>query len=200
MSMTEIESAENMTRVDNLLRLHEQLTSGDIGAKSERDEILRSAVVFLHSTIEELVRNLFIEKLPSRGQAILDEIPFSIHISSHRAKGILLGELLEKYSGKFLENIVHESIGAYVDTMNLNDTTQLSVQLQKAGIDISEISCEFHSITELMKRRHQIVHQMDRSNALDPDKSPISEIESSQVIGWRRSVDKLVQHCIANSN
>lgn len=196
MRMTKIESDENLARVDNLINLHARLADQHIGSSAERDDILRSAVVFLHSTIEELVRNLFIERLPNQERAILDEIPFSVHASSHRAKGIMLGELAREYNGIFIENIVLDSINSYVNSMNLNDTTQLSVQLKKVGIDISKISSEFQSINGLMKRRHQIVHQMDRSNSLDPDTYPISEIHESLVVSWRNSVQRLLKSCL----
>lgn len=195
MSMSKMESTENLSRVDNLIKLYETLLHSNIASENERSEILRSVVVFLHSTIEELVRNLFIERLPNQSREVLDEIPFSIHTSSHRAKGILLGELIKSYNGRFIENILLESINSYVDAMNVNNTTQLSIQLSKVGINISDVSAEFASIDALMARRHQIVHQMDRSDPLDPHSSPISEIGLSEVSMWRNSVSNLVIYC-----
>ena len=90
MKMSQLEFNENLKRVDNIISLHKKIAEMSIGAKEERDDILRSIVVFLHSTIEELVRNLFIERLPSMECKTLDDIPFSAHQSSHRKKGILL--------------------------------------------------------------------------------------------------------------
>lgn len=197
MPMSQTESEENISRVENLIQLYEKLFTNNIGNESEQNDILRSAVVFLHSTIEELVRNLFIEKMPKQDRKTLDEIPFSIHITSHRSKGILLGELAHEYRGHFLDNIVLDSINAYVNSMNLNDITQLVCQLEKVKIDISGIKEIYPNLNSLMKRRHQIVHQMDRSNSLDPDTAPINSISVDEVKAWRKSTKKLIDHCLS---
>lgn len=196
MKMSQLEFNENLKRVDNIISLHRKIAEMSIGAKEERDDILRSIVVFLHSTIEELVRNLFIERLPSMECKTLDDIPFSAHQSSHRAKGILLGELLNEYKGKLTENIVLDSINSYVDVMNLNDTTQLVSQLEKVKIDIRPLSYIFDDLNSLMQRRHQIVHQMDRKDVLDPDRTQISEIDGNVVINWRNKVNELALFCL----
>ena len=197
MPMSQTESEENISRVENLIQLYEKLFTNKIGNESEQNDILRSAVVFLHSTVEELVRNLFIEKMPKQDRKTLDEIPFSVHIASHRSKGILLGELAHEYRGQFLDNIVLDSINAYVNSMNLNDITQLVYQLEKVKIDISGIKEIYPNLNSLMKRRHQIVHQMDRSNSLDPDTAPINSISVGEVKAWQVSTRKLIDHCLS---
>ncbi len=191
--MAEIESRENVARVDNLIENFKELDSHNLGEPAHRNDLLRACVVFLHSTIEELVRNLFVEKLPSLPRNVLDEIPFSIHRSSDRPKGIMLGELLHEYRGVFLENIALDSINSYVKVMNINDTVQLATQLKKVQIDKVPLEPTFPDIDGLMKRRHQIVHQMDRSNALDPDTAPVTDITLSQVETWRHSTVRLIE-------
>lgn len=191
--MADIESRENVERVDNLIENFKELDSRNLGEPGNRSDLLRACVVFLHSTIEELIRNLFVERMPSLPRNVLDEIPFSVHKSSNRSTGIKLGELLEEYRGRFLENIALDSINAYVDVLNINDTDRLATLLKKVQIDTVPLELVFPDINELMKRRHQIVHQMDRTNALDPDTGMVTDITLTQVIKWRDSTARLIQ-------
>ena len=80
--------------------------------------------------------------------------------------------------------------------MNLNDTTQLVSQLEKVKIDIRPLSHIFEDLNLLMQRRHQIVHQMDRKDVLDPDRTQISEIDANVVVNWRNKVNELALFCL----
>lgn len=50
---------ENLTRVDHLLKIYEETAPGTQGRQPvERTDLLRSAVVFLHASLEDFIRSL----------------------------------------------------------------------------------------------------------------------------------------------
>ncbi len=64
MRMLIAESTENMKRVRTIIELHAKIEQSGIATIDERSDLLRAAVVFLHASIEEVVRNLFVDYLP----------------------------------------------------------------------------------------------------------------------------------------
>lgn len=207
MDFTNGEFYQNIERVDTLVRAALFFESEDEDGADSPDtaianDILRAAVVFLHSALEEVIRNLFQHRLPHVNPENLNKIPFHDHEPTHRPKGILLGEL-QRYNGIYIENIIYRSINNYVDTININSSTQLVQCLQLAEVDHEQFVDFYPTLDSLMKRRHQIVHQMDRSNALDPLDSPVNEINQEIVANWRAAVigfaDILIQTIPSNS-
>lgn len=87
-----------------------------------------------------------------------------------------------------MENIIQESINKYVDTLNINNSTQLVECLKLVNIPIEPLRQFFEPLNSLVQRRHQIVHQMDRSNALDPLSYPINTIDITIVKDWTVAV------------
>lgn len=182
----EDEFQQNTDRVKNLILAFQLLEENNIEDSETRKDILRAAVVFMHSTLEEIIRNLFIGLLPNGNNRHLNKIPFVGH-EVHHPKGILLGHLKD-FNGRFVENIILESIENYVDTLNVNNTTQLSTLFEMVEISTESLRQYFPELESLMKRRHQIVHQMDRSNELDPLMEPVTNIELQTVIDWQNAL------------
>jgi uncharacterized protein YegP (UPF0339 family) len=154
-------------------------------------DALRAAVVFLHSSLEEVVRHLYIKKMPNASKESLDKIPFLAHEASHRPKSIQLGDLIP-YRGQFVENIIADSIEKYVDNLNVNNSTQLVECLKVVNIDPGPFRSHLKKLDELMRRRHQVVHQMDRASELDPLSEPINKISYLAVETWMLTVKQFV--------
>lgn len=178
---------ENITRVENLIDAYNKLDTANIGDVQVRKDVLRASVVFLHSTLEEVVRNLYLKRLPECDAKKLNKIPFAGHETTHRPKEILLGSLKE-FSGMFVDNVIINSINNYVQTMNINGANQLAECLDLVDIPIAPLRQYFPSLDALMLRRHQIVHQMDRKNSYDPIQGPITDIEVCEVELWKNNL------------
>jgi RiboL-PSP-HEPN len=182
------ESLENMKRVETIIGLHAKVDKADIGTENERSELLRAAVVFLHSSIEEVVRNLFVEFLPKGDTKTLNELSYFGNGLTDRSKGVLFGDLLKNHSGRFVENVIIDCINAHVDRLNINNSEQLVSQLKKVKIDTDTLSPFLDDLDQLMRRRHQIVHQMDRDDKLDPMSRAVTKIDAKTVKKWFGSV------------
>ncbi|MBW3532985.1 HEPN domain-containing protein [Shewanella sp. NKUCC06_TVS] len=181
------EFGENITRVENLIEAYNELEANKIGDIQLRKDVLRASIVFMHSSLEEVVRNLFLLRLPNGNTKNLNKIPFAGHETTHRPKEILLGNL-KAFSGMLVDNIILRSINEYVDTMSINGSNQLAECLEIADVQIVPLRKYFTSLDSLMKRRHQIVHQMDRANSLDPLLDPITNIDIECVEQWKNDL------------
>lgn len=184
MRLLQEEALDNMNRVHRIIGLFEKAEALDIGLPEEREEVLRAAVVLLHSSLEEVVRNLFVERLPKCSVDVLNELSYPTPGNISKTKGVLLGDLFNDYQGRFVDNVIVDAINYHIDRMNINNSTQLSAMLHKVNIDTQELKSTLNELDELMKRRHQIVHQMDRNDRLDPDTRPISPIDLETVRNW----------------
>lgn len=192
MDFTNGEFEENQARVSNLIQAAQRLdqTQGDM--QGAADDVLRAAVVILHSSLEEVIRNLFLTRLPNASEETLNKIPIASQRASARPEKFLLGNLLP-FQGRLVENVIRDSITAYVDTFSLNNTTQLVTCLEMASLSPERLRPCFPELDAMMSRRHQIVHQMDRTNSLDPLVVPVSEIDAQTVLTWKNSVEVFFQ-------
>jgi hypothetical protein len=186
------EFAENIARVDNLLAASKQLSSASGQPAPIADDVLRAAVVFLHASLEEVIRSLYIHRLPNASPDKLDLIPLAGHEDQRRPSKILLGSLT-RFRGQFVDNVIVKSIDAYLDSFSLNNANQLASCLELAEVDIAELNKHFPQLDSLMKRRHQIVHQMDRTNELDPLTVPLSALSLQTVEDWKATLQAFVQ-------
>lgn len=191
------EFAENIARVENLVVASRRLAQQNIGDVQLANDVLRAAVVFLHSTLEEVIRNLYLHKLPDVAPESLNKVPFVGQESSHRPRGIQLGELLP-FRGRFVENVIRESINEYVNTININNSNQLVECLKLADVSHEPLRHFYEPLDSLMKRRHQVVHQMDRSNELDPLAASVNDIDEASVVVWRSAVEGFAKALFAS--
>ncbi len=130
------ESVENMRRVSRILDLHVKIRNSGVGTEDECSELLRAAIVFLHASIEEVVRNLFVEFLPHGDTETLNELSYSEYGPTSRSKGVFLGDLLKNHGGRFVENVIFDAINAHVDKLNINNSDQLVAQLKKLKLTL----------------------------------------------------------------
>lgn len=189
MDFTNGEFLENQRRVENLISAAAGLAAGSPAQIELSHDVLRAAVVFLHSSLEEIVRNLYVQRLPNvKNKDNLNKIPLLTDPPNIRPAPVFLGQLAQ-FSGQFVENVIIKSIEAYVDSFNLNNTTQLAQSLQLVEIGVVKVEKYFPELNRLMARRHQIVHQMDRTNALDPLTVPLSPIDIETVSQWKLTLE-----------
>lgn len=187
----------NIARVSNLVAIYKELRKPGAGRRSVAStDTLRAAVIFLHSALEEVIRNLFLWKLPLADSEALDEIPLNGLSPTHRATPFLLGKLAA-HRGRFVENIIRESIESYVDHMNVNNTNEVSRCLKMVGLDARRFAEHFSKLQSMMERRHQIVHQMDRNHEFGTGRHRAQSISLFQVDSWRENLSLFVRAVVA---
>lgn len=179
--------AGNLVRIEHLIGAARRLHALDSTANAQVEDVLRAAVVFMHGTLEEIIRSLYLERLPSASEGTLNKIPFAAHNPKHRDKCIQLGEL-KNFSGQYVDNVIRHSINIYVDSMSINNSDQLVASLKLAGIQTAPFNEHMQELNQLMKRRHKVAHQMDRDNEYDPDLAAPNPISFEQVELWNSTL------------
>jgi RiboL-PSP-HEPN len=182
---TKIEFKNNIDRAKNLVKVYESLQRTGKGRRSVGStDVLRAAVVFTHSALEELFRNLFRWKLPTEAPAaVLDKIPIVGGKLGKEPEKFMLGKLAD-FRNEFVDNVITRSIDAYVDVLNVNNCNELAKNIEMIGIKADQFSDHFSKLESLFKRRHQIVHQADRNIKRGQGKHVANSLSVSQTSDW----------------
>ncbi len=185
---------DNISRVRNLLSLYrDQLAGPGQGRRAVHStDVLRAATVFLHATLESFLRDLARWKLPGAPEEVLNDIPLIGLGTKGRAEKFFLGKLAS-YKEKSVEDLLRLSITKYLDTTSFNDTTEIAKLLESISINVEHVNSRFNDISEMIKRRHHIVHQADRNERPGSGQHKARGINTSNIERWIEAVDEFVQ-------
>lgn len=162
MSEDSLRFEENAARVVSLLHLYEDgFGHGKSGRRPTRaSDILRSAVVLLHASLEEFLRGIVRVRLPAASGEALNRVP--LKGTGPRADRYALGALVPFRSDN-VGALIEASVSEYLDRSNWNNPGDIKQSLSELEIDVSTLDVNWDSLGRLMRRRHQIVHQADRN-------------------------------------
>jgi hypothetical protein len=183
----------NIERVKNLVGIYGRVKSQGQGRKSVQDtDILRAAVVFLHASVEEVLRGIMREKLPDAEKIVLNDVPLLGTRKGGRPEKFYLGEL-KPFMGKKISQLIKESVNEYLGFITFNDTTEIMSRLEsiKISYDDSEINV-LSSISEIIERRHNIVHQADNNPETKQGSFHALAINQSTLEGWIEAASKFI--------
>ena len=153
----------NLARVRHLVDSYGQLAGAGQGRRPvNTSDLLRAATVFLHATLEDFLRSLERWRLPAAGEDRLNQIPLSG--TGSRAERFSLGKLTN-HRGKTVNDLIGESVEKHLERSNYNDTNDVAAVLELVGVPPADVDKHFPGLSELMRRRHHIVHQADRNDA-----------------------------------
>jgi hypothetical protein len=146
---------ENLQRVEILVELFDQLEPrGDL----TKTDTLRAAVVFLHATLEDVVRTALELRLP---QASPEQLGLAFAAGKSKANISMIE--LARHRGKSVDDIIGERIDAYLARSNFNDVANLIAALERIELEASLLDPHKDDLAGMMKRRHWIVHRADHS-------------------------------------
>jgi hypothetical protein len=153
---------DNIARVRNLVKLYTEALAGEGQGRRpvNSSDVLRAATVLLHATLEEFLRGLSRWRLPVASEETLNEIPL---VGLRRADKFLLGRL-SRHRGESIDNVITASIEKYLERSNYNNTTEVTHLLESIGVDAQRVNDLYPQLTQLMERRHLIVHRADRDD------------------------------------
>lgn len=180
---------DNYGRILHLVRLYqEQYGSGSGRRKVYKTDLLRAAVVFLHATLEDLLRGLAQLYLPNSNSDALDAIPLVSLAKRHtRPDKFALGAL-SSHKGKSVDQLIQESIDEYLSRVSFNDTNDIAAHLASISIPVTDVlRALFPELQELIARRHRIVHRSDLTESRGPGKQRAAPLSIKQVLRWLRA-------------
>jgi hypothetical protein len=174
-----------MQRVNNLIAIHNEGLKGRTIDPSRKQDLLRSAVVFMHASIEDLLRELLRWQSPTEKREFLQLLRFDV--GSARKERISVEELAA-FRTLSVEELLEQSIAAHLQRRSFNDTNEVVDALTLIGVRKTTYENALPDLSKMIKRRHKIVHNGDRID-LDADTHgkplPISDVEVSR---WKRNV------------
>ena len=183
----------NMYRVKSLCALYNSLKTNEAKESKEYKftDILRSAIVFLHSSFEEYFRNVLRDVLPNTcTQEDLKKISFTTKDGRHIDK-LTVGNLLQ-YKGKTVDDLVAGFIGDTLDTTSFNNYVDIVSWAKKINVDLSTFTSQ-EKIEKMIMRRHKIVNEADNSRTDKMNNSySLTVIFESVVNEWINAVQNLV--------
>lgn len=174
----------NLERVEHLVDLYEKLTTGPGRQSVDNSDILRSAVVFLHSTLEDLLRSLLEWKLPTSEAVHLREIP----LKGKRQRSTFTLDDLAMFRGSTVDDLISMSVEDHLERSNFNDPGEVDVVLQKIGLQRTLLDPYRDKLGPMMKRRHWIVHRADRNTATGSGQHSALGLKKATVETWSAAV------------
>lgn len=180
-------------RIADLLIVAEQISKpGALPDLTDRrketvQDILRAAVVLIHAELEEYLRTIARALLPEGNESCLNEIPLA-GLGGRREK-FLLGKLVQ-HKGKFIDDVLRDSVAEHLEHSNYNSTTEIAALLKTLGFDVPKPDGIFPVIQQMIERRHQIVHRADRIEETNLATGP-QVIQIEEVGQWLGAVHRL---------
>jgi hypothetical protein len=170
---------KNLARVRNLVEFFNERTPTKPKQVKDTD-ILRAATVFLHATLEDFLRSIAAWKLPLASADILNKIPLA---GAENAKFTLRD--LASHRDKKVAELIKLSVDTYLERSNYNNTNEVASLLEGLGVNVNQVNSTFGKLTELMTRRHQIVHRVDRKPT-----GKTSSLSEDEVNAWIVAVEE----------
>jgi hypothetical protein len=185
----------NLARVRHLTASYGQLAGRGQGRRPvNTSDILRAATVFLHATLEDFLRSIELWKLPTAPEDRLNLVPL-VGLQG-RPERFSLGKLAQ-HRGKSIDNLIGQSVQAHLDRATYNDTSDVARVLELAGVPPAHVQHHFAALAEMMKRRHQIVHQADRNEKTGRGQYQAQSLSTTSVKNWVDAVEAFVTDCLA---
>ena len=157
-------------------------------------DLLRAAVVFLHATLEDVLRSALEWKWPqTTARDHLADIP----LVGHRKPKVDLADLLP-HRGEMIDDVIRRSIEAQLERSNFNNVGEVKSALQRAGLDPALVTPYQARLASMIGRRHNIVHHADRHDSVGPGRHAAGSLARSVVTIWVDAVDALCTDVIAN--
>jgi len=182
----------NIGRVRNLLTLYRNLAPRGQGRRPvHATDMLRSALVLLHASLEDVLRSVAAWKFPASGEAVLNDVPLVGLGEGGRPEKFHLGKLVP-HRAKSVQALIDESVKAAINRMSFNNTTDIASILGRVGVDPQVFQWHFPRLAPMIERRHHIVHQADRNDQPGVGQFRTRSLSMETVEGWLVSTEDFV--------
>lgn len=188
---------KNMERADRLILIYEAIKSVDRGSIGATD-ILRGAVVFMHASLEELIRSLIIAAHANAPSAEIDKVPLASPKRARQAEKFLLGSLVQ-YRGLTVDEVIRKSVEAHFQSQTFNNRSDLIRAMDIIGAEKKLARKLLTTLDAMLDRRHQIVHRVDRPKSKDDQWIRATSLSPRHVSKWSKTVKEFGALLIASA-
>lgn len=179
--------SSNLERVENLIEVYRESIQDEHGRPATKyADILRSAVVFAHAGLEELLRGLEEWKLPTATIEVLSAMRETLLFQDKKEKMTLFE--LAKHRGRTVDDVLGDSISSYLEQSNYNDYGQIKKVLVRAGVPPALGEPFKSGLQSMMQRRHMIAHRADATPSGPGVHGRAQQIAVEDVERWMENV------------
>lgn len=184
----------NLGRGNGLIAAYEAALPGTSGRPSvATTDILRGAVVFLHASLEDLLRSILEWKLPLATPEHLQDVP----LEGEKLRRYTLGDVA-KHRGKTVDALIEQSATTFLLHASFNNVEDVAKALAKSDVDATApLDARGSDLAALMSRRHWIVHRADRNQAQGAGRFLAKSLAPSTVVAWVESVKTFGKEVLA---
>ena len=180
--------AQNLARVSSLINLHEFLTRlAKEMSEYDASDVLRSAVVLLHASLEDLLRSIASAHLPRTDNEFIQKMPLA---GLPRSSKYTLGDLVQ-HRGKSVDQVLDESIDQWLDKHSFNHAADIRGMLTELGMPVDYFAVTYEKLDRMIERRHLIVHRADRTGD-----GSVAAITPDDVTSWVDNVEEFMRRAI----
>lgn len=185
----------NLTRVRNLTKIYKDHLAGTGSGRRATDkaDVLRAAVVFLHASLEDFLRDIARWKLPLAAADALSEIP--IAGSEGKAIKFTLGNLA-RFRGQSVDSVIDSSVLEHLRQETYNNVSDIKDLMRGIGQDQTKVDAYAASLGSMMDRRHNIVHRADKNPNTGVGHYTAASLSLGQVDQWIVSVERFVEQTL----
>ncbi len=164
------------------------------GRRSVKEtDLLRAAVVFLHATLEDLLRGLCEWKMPFANPEALSDVP----LMGTRGKTRFGLTELAGFRGRTVDEIVIASVTEFLEQSSFNHPGDVKAVLERIGLDASMVNKHSRTLAAMMSRRHWIAHRADRNRRRGPGHHAVMSLSSAEVAHWSSTVESFANELLS---
>lgn len=176
---------QNFERIESLMNLYTFIKDEELKENTKEyrfTDMLRCAVVFMHSAFEDYYRQVLIERMTKdyNYNAIQD-----ITLPKIRDKKFQLKDLIV-YKDKKVSEILDDSVKEKMHETSFNDYKDIVAWGEKVGLDLEGYNKQ-SDLNKAIERRHKIVHESDRRE------ERLTSIDPGMVKPWANAYLELIE-------
>ena len=183
--------AQNLARVARIASAHQlyfDLAEHLEMQEPDTSDILRSAVVLLHASLEDFLRSVAAKYIPRQDTEFIGRLPL---IGKPRSAKYSLADLVP-HKDKTISKLIDESIDQWLNQHSFNNNQDIISLLKEIGLQ-PECCSEFYPLlSKMIDRRHRIVHNADRL----PSNGELGEISAGDVQEWSKNVEGFMSRVV----
>jgi len=177
----------NLERVKRMLETYESSVGKGKGRRSVgQTDTLRAAVVFLHASLEDLLRSLSEWKMPGANPEAFAEVP----LVGTRGKTRFGLQELALLRGQTVDEIIGRSVIEFLEKSSFNHPGEVKAMLEKIGVDPNIANTYVKTLASMMSRRHWIAHRVDRNPHRGSGHHAVISLSSALVSHWVTTVER----------
>ncbi len=172
----------NILRARNLTAVSETILNPE--TLFELKDVLRSAVVFLHASLEDLLREAIRIRRPIDKEEFRRALQFaSVRDDNKMQEKITVAELILMDEKRTI-TIIQRAIDAYLERRSFSAENDIQNAVRLLGFEPNDFSRFYSPIADMARRRHEIVHRSDRGPHDEQSHGVPTHITEDTVRNW----------------